>query len=56
METVTQIIGSEDDGWNVMLHVRGEGRVEFACEDREHAEELSESLERCTWYAMRPGK
>lgn len=56
MDTVTELTGTYKDGWNVILLVRGEGTAEFACEDREHAEELSEALERCLWYTLRLGK
>ncbi len=53
METVTRIEGNEDDGWNVKAVICGTWEVEYACEDREHADELAALLERCSWFAMR---
>jgi len=53
METVARIEGNEDDGWNVKAVINGTWEVEYACEDAEHAEELRESLERCSWFSMR---
>lgn len=53
METVATIVGNDDDGWNVEATIQGTWWIELACEDREHAEELRESLERCSWFAMR---
>lgn len=53
METVTRIEGNEDDGFNVKANINGSWEVEFACEDREHADELAAALEKCSWFAMK---
>lgn len=53
METVARIEGNEDDGWNVLAIVCGAWEVEYACEDREHADDLAALLERCSWFSIR---
>lgn len=53
MQTVATIEGNEDDGWNVKAVIDGTWEVEYACTDKEDAEELAACLERCSWFSVR---
>lgn len=52
MNDSVNVVGNEEDGFNVEVKMGSKRTAVFACISRESAEELQEMISDCSWFQV----